>query len=114
MGKASHRTMRCSLRGDICADAFSAAGLVFVMAYSRWGIASTPSFVVLVRACTKVWCATALGHCLNRFWSTGKTHRHWTSGTVFRSEEHTSELQSRGHLVCRLLLEKKKKQLNKR
>src|SRR5690625_5403413 len=29
--------------------------------------------------------------------------------TVYgRSEEHTSELQSRGHLVCRLLLEKKK------
>src|SRR5690625_5980647 len=30
-----------------------------------------------------------------------------SSGTNFkRSEEHTSELQSRGHLVCRLLLEK--------
>src|SRR2546422_7580906 len=29
---------------------------------------------------------------------------------VQRSEEHTSELQSRLHLVCRLLLEKKKKQ----
>src|SRR5690625_4433807 len=29
---------------------------------------------------------------------------------TLRSEEHTSELQSRGHLVCRLLLEKKKKQ----
>src|SRR2546429_9567394 len=29
-----------------------------------------------------------------------------------RSEEHTSELQSRLHLVCRLLLEKKKKQLS--
>src|SRR5207253_10361181 len=28
-----------------------------------------------------------------------------------RSEEHTSELQSRGHLVCRLLLEKKKRML---
>src|SRR5690625_6445601 len=27
---------------------------------------------------------------------------------AMRSEEHTSELQSRGHLVCRLLLEKKK------
>src|SRR5690625_6224381 len=27
--------------------------------------------------------------------------------TIARSEEHTSELQSRGHLVCRLLLEKK-------
>src|SRR2546429_3523681 len=29
----------------------------------------------------------------------------------FRSEEHTSELQSRLHLVCRLLLEKKKKKI---
>src|SRR5439155_27101764 len=33
----------------------------------------------------------------------------WDGSLVFRSEEHTSELQSRGHLVCRLLLEKKKK-----
>src|SRR2546422_1718206 len=31
------------------------------------------------------------------------------TATVHRSEEHTSELQSRLHLVCRLLLEKKKK-----
>src|SRR2546422_4930923 len=31
---------------------------------------------------------------------------------VDRSEEHTSELQSRLHLVCRLLLEKKKKTIN--
>src|SRR5690625_6957169 len=30
-----------------------------------------------------------------------------------RSEEHTSELQSRGHLVCRLLLEKKKRPLDR-
>src|SRR5438309_6029724 len=30
-------------------------------------------------------------------------------GLVLRSEEHTSELQSQFHLVCRLLLEKKKK-----
>src|SRR2546422_4762949 len=29
-------------------------------------------------------------------------------GAILRSEEHTSELQSRLHLVCRLLLEKKK------
>src|SRR5437870_6982226 len=49
-------------------------------------------------------------------------HRHWQTFKAFfwsvvmklsparrRSEEHTSELQSRGHLVCRLLLEKKKK-----
>src|SRR5690625_6275406 len=40
---------------------------------------------------------------------------HWHSAYISRSsfgmnrsEEHTSELQSRGHLVCRLLLEKKK------
>src|SRR5690554_7094438 len=32
--------------------------------------------------------------------------------TSLRSEEHTSELQSRPHLVCRLLLEKKKEQQN--
>src|SRR3712207_7301853 len=31
-----------------------------------------------------------------------------------RSEEHTSELQSRQYLVCRLLLEKKKKKINNR
>src|SRR3712207_8490499 len=31
---------------------------------------------------------------------------------VVRSEEHTSELQSRQYLVCRLLLEKKKKKYN--
>src|SRR3712207_7704137 len=32
------------------------------------------------------------------------------AGGIVRSEEHTSELQSRQYLVCRLLLEKKKKQ----
>src|SRR5207253_10562590 len=32
----------------------------------------------------------------------------WPTSQAPRSEEHTSELQSRGHLVCRLLLAKKK------
>src|SRR5690625_5519028 len=36
----------------------------------------------------------------------GEVHRHEAPRSL-RSEEHTSELQSRGHLVCRLLLEKK-------
>src|SRR5207302_8976967 len=36
-----------------------------------------------------------------------------TVGGSTRSEEHTSELQSRENLVCRLLLEKKKKKKNK-
>src|SRR2546422_6497766 len=39
----------------------------------------------------------------------GREHLH-----VMRSEEHTSELQSRLHLVCRLLLEKKKKKNNQK
>src|SRR5690554_7183692 len=34
-------------------------------------------------------------------------------GLFIRSEEHTSELQSRPHLVCRLLLEKKKQKISK-
>src|SRR6266702_7951706 len=44
--------------------------------------------------------------------SAGTSQRHTLPPRVrdscLRSEEHTSELQSRGHLVCRLLLEKKK------
>src|SRR5690625_7126587 len=35
----------------------------------------------------------------------------WLKRRKSRSEEHTSELQSRGQLVCRLLLEKKKKMI---
>src|SRR3712207_7672880 len=41
--------------------------------------------------------------------------RQWRTRSPFsqeRSEEHTSELQSRQYLVCRLLLEKKEEQLN--
>src|SRR5690625_5682152 len=50
----------------------------------------------------------------------GGRHRLWLGVhtgivvlTMLRSEEHTSELQSRGHLVCRLLLEKKKRYIYK-
>src|SRR2546422_8412761 len=39
----------------------------------------------------------------------GRPLRARSEGWQTRSEEHTSELQSRLHLVCRLLLEKKKK-----
>src|SRR2546428_2225529 len=45
-------------------------------------------------------------------WSGLSWHHAWTAGWASRfsrSEEHTSELQSRSDLVCRLLLEKKKK-----
>src|SRR2546422_5669842 len=41
-------------------------------------------------------------------WAAGCVRLRWRQ---LRSEEHTSELQSRLHLVCRLLLEKKKKKI---
>src|SRR3712207_7825544 len=41
----------------------------------------------------------------------GAAHRHANARRI-RSEEHTSELQSRQYLVCRLLLEKKKKPIS--
>src|SRR5439155_25259083 len=41
-------------------------------------------------------------------WARSRGPRTTRSRPLCRSEEHTSELQSRGHLVCRLLLEKKK------
>src|SRR5690625_729096 len=44
------------------------------------------------------WLMAMVTVCLSSFWIAPDG----------RSEEHTSELQSRGHLVCRLLLEKKK------
>src|SRR5690349_23761477 len=50
----------------------------------------------------EVLAATALAHALD--------HRETGSAAVERSEEHTSELQSRRDLVCRLLLEKKKQE----
>src|SRR3712207_7785665 len=43
--------------------------------------------------------------------ATALTRRAWT---CLRSEEHTSELQSRQYLVCRLLLEKKKIKIENR
>src|SRR5439155_16416018 len=61
-----------------------------------WGVNGAMSVLASVLA---VVIAMALGISAS-FW------------TGVRSEEHTSELQSRGHLVCRLLLEKKKKKIN--
>src|SRR2546422_2422898 len=40
----------------------------------------------------------------------GERQARTLEASLLRSEEHTSELQSRLHLVCRLLLEKKKKE----
>src|SRR5690606_41453277 len=48
----------------------------------------------------------AFGHVLQH--RTQRAHRQIDAARQLRSEEHTSELQSRENLVCRLLLEKKK------
>src|SRR5947209_9234544 len=53
-----------------------------------------------------------LGHVARRYFRMGEKlreqHRLGRQHRKYRSEEHTSELQSRQYLVCRLLLEKKK------
>src|SRR2546422_8312429 len=59
---------------------------------------------------TIVFNEASLRHILNEYfeyYEHSRTH-------LARSEEHTSELQSRLHLVCRLLLEKKKKVLTEK
>src|SRR5262245_36393013 len=60
-----------------------------------------------------IWCNTALNIVRRRlgltYWSLSQWAKLKVKNAVnFRSEEHTSELQSLRHLVCRLLLEKKK------
>src|SRR3989449_3470407 len=69
---------------------------------------SSSSFGMPVKAASVF--ATVLGFLISS--GTAKTESTLmlaASSFPFRSEEHTSELQSRLHLVCRLLLEKKKK-----
>src|SRR2546422_2576666 len=55
------------------------------------------------------WRGVAIGAIFLRTFRDGPTFSDEDVRFVQRSEEHTSELQSRLHLVCRLLLEKKKK-----
>src|SRR5258706_8466773 len=60
------------------------------------------------RCCS--WCPPPLSGRCCRWWPDGNSAQRAVAG---RSEEHTSELQSLTNLVCRLLLEKKKKKRNK-
>src|SRR5207253_10740716 len=59
-------------------------------------------------SCTYAQLAERVDRAANALRALG-TGREQRIAIAMRSEEHTSELQSRGHLVCRLLLEKKKK-----
>src|SRR2546427_1841586 len=64
---------------------------------------STPTASVLAPALSDV-CSIRSG------WPVARAPKACRGVTPRRSEEHTSELQSQSNLVCRLLLEKKKKQ----
>src|SRR5207253_9285940 len=63
---------------------------------------------LLVAACSPGASATPLPSGLSGSLPPPATGTPAASAGSGRSEEHTSELQSRGHIVCRLLLEKKK------
>src|SRR5690625_586740 len=60
----------------------------------------------LTNLCPNLFCTFHYLYAL--FISPTKRCKKVFNNEMMRSEEHTSELQSRGHLVCRLLLEKKK------
>src|SRR3712207_7521482 len=69
-----------------------------------------PISVVLRSTCTACAAARAGGWPREGQGRAGApSRRHGAAPSAPRSEEHTSELQSRQYLVCRLLLEKKKK-----
>src|SRR6266508_5305555 len=75
----------------LCLTAFPVLATVAGISVAYWGLTGT---------------ATLVNLCSDRFWSFSPTRRATAAARPARSEEHTSELQSRGHLVCRLLLEK--------
>src|SRR2546430_5739962 len=63
----------------------------------------------LARATKEILCTWAIDH---HFCAPGNEQERQPA--IWRSEEHTSELQSQSNLVCRLLLEKKKKRYSAR
>src|SRR5205085_11871247 len=56
--------------------------------------------------------SSARARSCGRRWRSRHARWWWACRRPSRSEEHTSELQSQSNLVCRLLLEKKKKTIN--
>src|SRR5439155_17746211 len=71
-----------------------------------WAVAGSLLISTTVAGCMNLNDSNAHSNRGNTLHSQGKVDE---AIAEYRSEEHTSELQSRGHLVCRLLLEKKKK-----
>src|SRR5690348_17997198 len=96
-----------TMRGDLN---MSAADFGFAVGTFYWAyfLFEVPSNVIMEKVGARIWIARimvtwGIFACATAF-VTGTT----SFAIVRRSEEHTSELQSPVHLVCRLLLEKKK------
>src|SRR2546429_1403389 len=89
MRKTSFRT-RCSASLDVDEE--------------LWRAVVTPNALAVIRAERDQWIDTRRPSSWNPARGAARV-----DVCTLRSEEHTSELQSRLHLVCRLLLEKKKK-----
>src|SRR5436305_9015740 len=93
--------------------------LAFYLSLSSPNLHSFPtrrSSDLLTRPVNRASCPSALSSTVFSCTSSAATIRCPSASSTAaedgaRSEEHTSELQSRPHLVCRLLLEKKKKTL---
>src|SRR2546430_13013289 len=67
-------------------------------------------YTTLFRSIRSTRGSCRLGMCTSIGGGSRRSSRPARRATPLRSEEHTSELQSQSNLVCRLLLEKKKKQ----
>src|SRR5690625_6561329 len=87
--------------GLLLADDVNSVGGTLGVAILLMPFIFVPSIVAMLGLCKRLLKSSSdFGQALANYWK--------------RSEEHTSELQSRGHLVCRLLLEKKKKTKQRR
>src|SRR5256885_9971099 len=73
--------------------------------------ATTEIYTLSLHDALPIWCLLAVLVCLIANCSSASLAPARTGRAAERSEEHTSELQSPCNLVCRLLLEKKKKKL---
>src|SRR5690554_7568826 len=86
---------------------------------SRWAISSRVRSSAVAVSAMRGTPGNSSASCPSCRYSGRKSCPHWDTqwassmANRARSEEHTSELQSRPHLVCRLLLEKKKKKKNR-
>src|SRR5690606_41786207 len=78
--------------------------------FRSWSIDTAISLIAAeAPAISCAWCSDASARCMAVAWVSWAAPATCTAVRLMvRSEEHTSELQSRENLVCRLLLEKKK------